>query len=76
MTIYQKSVQQEREEALKIGKVEGIAEGSTNTMYSVALLLSRKDNCSFESVLEKLEVSEADMPIYLERYRRENCDNA
>ena len=83
MTVYQKSVQKEREQALKIGRDEGMAEGISkgmaegiskgmaNAIYSTALLLSRKEKCSFESVLDKLEIPESERPAYLERYSRE-----
>ena len=67
MTIYEKSVLREREESYRKGKAQGIVEGK----YSSALLLSQKDNLSFGSVLDILEVPEEEKPIYLDRYRND-----
>ena len=55
MTIYEKSLLRDR----------------AKVIYSMALLISQKDNCSFESVLEKLDIPESERPAYLERYSRE-----
>ncbi len=71
MTIYEKSVLREREESYRKGKAQGIAEGKANAMYSAALLLSQKNNLSFGSVLDILEVPEEEKPMYLDRYRND-----
>ena len=62
VSIYQQKINEEKEKAR--------AEGSVNKTYELALSLSQRYSCSFESVLNDFKVTPEVRKICMERYRK------
>ena len=65
VSIYQQKINDEKEKA----RVDALAEGRLNNTYELALSLSKRYNCSFESVLDEFRATPEVRKICMERYR-------
>ena len=61
VSIYQQKINDEKEKAR--------VEGSVNSTYELALSLSKRYNCSFESVLDEFRATPEVRKSCMERYR-------